>query len=287
MRLKRKKKPDLILLMLFGLTGLIILCLPQSMTSKLQFAFVRFFRAPLNFCNKITYPKPKNENTTNILNPYRYVRLRNHLANNIQLLHEQRQQLTHLNEVSNRYAWNGANFVLADIITFSIDYQRADVIINRGKNDGLASEQYVLGDYCVIGTIARLDDRTAYVRLVTDPASKLPVTIGQSDISALLEGIGNNQARIKLLPTEYNIKAGDIIYARKTPGFLDASIIVGSITECFRSQANPLVWDIKAIPACDVKTLENVTVVVMKEPQQMENTQTAQAVQITEKQNIK
>jgi rod shape-determining protein MreC len=244
---------------------------PQSLTAKLQFAFIRFFQGPLNVCNKMTYPKPKIENKTNIFNPYRYVQLRNHLANNIQLLHEQRQQIEELNEVSSRYAWNGTNFILADIITISMDSQRADIIINRGTNDGLAQGQYVLGDYCVIGTIAQLDERTAQVRLVTDPASKLAITINQSDINSLLQGIGNNKAKIELLPTRYSIKAGDIVYAQKKAGFLDASIIVGYIVECQRSQANPLVWNVKVLPACNVKTLQNVTVVAMNQSQQLEN----------------
>jgi rod shape-determining protein MreC len=260
---------------------------PQSMTSKLQFAFIRFFQAPLNLCNEMANPKPKTENKTNIFNPYKYVQLRNHLANNIQLLHEQRQQLSQLNQVSNRYAWNGANFVMADIITISVDSQRGDMIINRGKNDGLAAEQFVLGDYSVIGTIAQLDERTAQVRLITDPASKLAVTIGQADINALLEGIGNNEARISLLPTKYSIKAGDIIYARKKAGFLDASIIAGHIAECQRSQENPLVWNVKVLPAGNVKTMENVTVVAMTEQQKLKTAQTAKAHIVKEQEELK
>jgi rod shape-determining protein MreC len=268
---RQKKRGGLILFLLLGTTGVVLLLFPQSLTAKLQFAFIRFFQGPLNVCNKMTYPKPKSENKANILNPYRYVQLRNHLANNIQLLHEQRQQLEKLNEVSSRYAWNGTNFILADIITISIDSQRADIIINRGTNDGLAQGQYVLGDYCVIGTIAQLDERTAQVRLITDPASKLAITVNQSDINSLLQGIGNDEAKIELLPTRYSIKAGDVVYAQKKAGFLDASIIVGYITECQRSQANPLVWRVKVLPACNVKTLQNVTVVAMNKSQQFEN----------------
>ena len=274
------------LLMLFGLAGAIFLLSPQSITSKLQFAFIRFFQAPLNLCDKMANPKPKNDNKTNIFNPYKYVQLRNHLANNIQLLHEQRQQMSQLNEVSNRYAWNGANFVLADVIKLSIDSQRADMIINRGKEDGLSTDQFVLGDYCVIGTIAHLDDRTAQVRLVTDPTSKLAVTIGQSDVNALLEGFGNNESRISLLPTKYAIQPGDIVYARKKTGFLDASIVVGHIVQCQRSQGNPLVWDVKVVPATNVKTLENVTVVVITEQTQLETAQTLQTDLINEKEII-
>jgi rod shape-determining protein MreC len=284
--MKKKKKPEMILLMSFVLAGVIFLLSPQSVSSKLQLAFVRLFQTPLSICNNMTNPKPKSENKTNIFDPYRYVQLRNHLANNIQLLHEQRQQMSQLNEVSNRYAWNGANFVLADIITLSIDSQRGDMVINRGKNDGLATDQFILGNYCVIGTIAQLDDRTAQVRLVTDPASKLAVTIGQSDINALLEGIGNNEARISLLPTKYSVQAGDIVYARKKAGFLDASIVVGYIAECQRSQENPLVWDVKVIPASNVKILENVTVVVMTEQSQFETVHTAQNNNVSEKETV-
>jgi rod shape-determining protein MreC len=283
---KTKKGIELLLLTLLGVTGVIFLLSPKSLTSKLQFAFIRFFKGPINFCNNITSPKAQSENTTNIFNPYRYIQLRNHLANNIQLLHEQRQQLHQLNDLSDRYAWKGTNFVLADIITFSIDSTRADMIINRGTNDGLAQGQFVLGDYCVIGTIAQLDDQTSQVRLITDPASKLAVTIGQSNIDALMQGIGNKQAKINLLPTKHSVKKGDLVYARKKAGFLDASVIAGAIAQCQRSQENPLVWDIKVAPACNVRTLENVTVLVTTAPLQLENTHMVKDQLVTENQLI-
>jgi len=258
------------LLILFSMIGLFLFLSPPSLTSKLQLAFIRIFKTPLELCNKMTYPKPEAVNKSNLFDPYKYIQLRNHLANNIQLLHEQRQQLNELNQVSSRYAWNGANFVPADVITFCIDASRADMIINRGRQDGLTEGQFVLGDYAVIGTIAWLDERTACIRLLTDPASKLAVTIGQSDIYAVLEGVGNNQAQISLLPTRYSVNVGDIVYARKKAGLLDASIIAGSISECKRSQKNPLVWDIGVLPACNFKTLEKVTVVVPEAPQRFD-----------------
>jgi rod shape-determining protein MreC len=203
------------------------------------------------------------------------------------LLHEQRQQIEELNEVSGRYAWNGARFVMADIITICLDVHNSDMIINRGKKDGLTAGQYVLGDYSIIGKIAALDERTAQVRLITDPASKLAVNIGQADINAILQGVGNGQARISLLPTKYSVKAGDIVYAKKKAGFLDASIITGYIADCQRSHLNPMVWDVDVLPACNVKSLENVTVVVMTEQQNLETDQSARVDIVKEQQELK
>jgi len=282
MRKTRTRKAEFIPLVLFSTAALLLFCSPRSFTSKFQLAFIRVFKAPLRLCNKLSHPKPKPENKANLFDPYKYVQLRNHLANNIQLLHEQRQRLEELNQVSSRYAWNGANFVPADVLTFFIDAQRADMIINRGREDGLNQGQFILGNYAVIGTIVQLDDRSAQVRLVTDPASKLAVSIGQSNIHTILEGIGNNQARINMLPTKFDVKIGDIIYVRKNPGLLDASIIVGSVSECKKSQDNPLVWTIKVRPACNVNTLESVTVVVISEPSQFDKKTARQAPLVKE-----
>ena len=88
------------------------------------------------------------------------------------------------------------------------------------------------------------------------------------------------------MPTKYAIQPGDIVYARKKTGFLDASIVVGHIVQCQRSQGNPLVWDVKVVPAANVKTLENVTVVVITEQTQLKTAQTLQTDLINEKETI-
>jgi hypothetical protein len=50
---------------------------------------------------------------------------------------------------------------------------------------------------------------------------------------------------------------------RKKPGFLDASLIIGTVAKCRRDAENPSIWDITVKPACDIEKLQSVTVIIM------------------------
>jgi len=250
----------------FILAGLIIFFVPQSLTNKLQLAFVRVFSKPLSICRNFTLAASNRQSLSNVVernNRNRYIRLRNLLANNIQWLRQERQKVEELSGLRNRSVWKDVNFVLADVITAFADGLHSEFVINRGKNDGLAEGQFVLDQCSIIGTISALDSRTARVRLVTDPKSKIAVKIAELNVGAIMQGNGDNSAKIQLLPIECKIKIGDIVYVRKHPGFLDTSMIVATVSQCKRDDENPLLWDITVEPACDIQRLKSVTVVIM------------------------
>jgi len=245
------------------LAGLIFFFAPQSLTNKFQFAFVRTFHRPLSLCRNFTLFARKHQSFTDAVSRSKYIRLRNHLANNIQLLHQEHQKVEKLSGLYDRSVWKGVDFVLADVITAFMDGSRNEFIINRGKNDGLAKGQFILDHYSIIGTISDLDSRTARVWLVTDPRSKIAVKIAESNVGGIMQGNGNNSANIQMLPIKHKIKIGDTVYVRKKPGFLDAPMIVATVTQCKRDDENPLLWDITVKPACDIQRLKSVAVVII------------------------
>ncbi len=246
----------------FVLAGLILLFAPSNMTSKLQFAFARIFCRPLTMGRSVTLSAQAGQLTNDYVSRKKYNQLQNHLANVTQGLQQERQKVEKLSGLRSRTVWKGVNFVLADVIALP-DNSSDELIINRGKNDNLTKGQFVLGDYSLIGAVSGVDSRIARVRLVTNPASKIAVMIGQLDVGSIMQGDGNNSAKVRLLPTKYKVRAGDVVYARKKPGFLDTPMVVGVVTRCERDAANPLLWDITVRPACDLTRLNMVDVIVM------------------------
>ena len=157
--------------------------------------------------------------------------------------------------------WQGVNLVLADVIT-TFDRAHGRLIINRGKNDGIAKKQFVLSDSSIIGTVAHVESRTAEVTLITDQVSRVAITIGQLDSGMILQGRGNF-AEVRWLSKNHNVRVGDIVYAAKKPGFLDTPAIVGIVEKCTTDDENPLLWDIAVKPVCDIQTITEVAVIVM------------------------
>ena len=251
------------LLTWFILAGFILLFSPQTLTNKFQFAFARVFHLPLSLGRNISLSAGTQHSVTNIVSRGKYNRLKNHLANVMEQLYQEHQIVEVLSRLRNRFALEGANLVHADVITASIGGGRSELIINRGENDGLAKGQFVLGDNSIIGTIFDVSPRTAQVRLFTDPAFKIAVKIGRLNTERLIHGNGNDSAKVQLLSTKYKVRVGDKILARKKPGFLDAAMIIGTVTQCRWDDENPSLWDITVKPVCDIERLNSVSVIVM------------------------
>jgi len=260
---KQNRVSERMLLTWFVLAGLILFFTPQSLTNKFHFAFVRLFRGPLSMSRNFTLSAQTHRSLTDVVSQNRYMRLRNHLANTTQWLQQERQKVEKLSGLRDRAAWKGVNFVLADVITASMDESRSELIINRGETDGLDKGQFVLGNHSVIGTISDVGPRIAQVKLITDPTSEIAVKTGELNVGMVLQGNGNNSAKVKLLPIKHKIRIGDIVCARKKPGFLDIPMIVGTVAQCRRDDENPLLWDVKVEPACDIEKLTDVTVIIM------------------------
>ena len=199
----------------------------------------------------------------NVVSREKYDKLHNRLANTNEWLKQERQKVRTLSGLRNRTVWQGVDFVLADIITSAIDGIHCELIINRGEKDGLAVGQFVMASESIIGTICKSDTRTARVRLITDQSSQIAVKIDGLEKDRILQGAGDNSAKVKLLTTKYKVEVDKLVYAQKKPGFLSTPIIVGTVTQCQSNKDNPLLWDITVKPACNIKSLTEVSVIVM------------------------
>ena len=252
----------------FMLAGLIFLFAPQRITNKFQFAFVRIFCWPLSVGRDLSLSASglmasAEGAPADVVSRARYDKLHNRLANVTEWLKQERQKVETLSGLRDRPVWKGVNFVLADIITSTVDGLHSELIISRGKEDGLAENQFVLANESVVGTICKVDNRTARVRLITDPASQIAVKIDRLSKDVVLQGAGGDSARVKLLPTKYRVEVGEVVYAQKKPAFLSTPVILGTVSQCESNKNNPLLWDVTVKPACEISDLTEVAVIVM------------------------
>ncbi|MBW8038908.1 MAG: rod shape-determining protein MreC [Planctomycetes bacterium] len=244
----------------FMLSGFILLFSPKNLTNDLQFAFARLFRWPLTIGKNISlYARTKQPapGTT-------FSKESNYIANLEEQLRQKHLEVIELSRLQTRFhALENAGLLMAIVYRFSINGARCELTISRGKNDGLAKGYYVLGDNSIIGTVSDVSPTTARVKLFTDPASKIAVRIGNLNIDRLMEGAGKDLAKIEHLSIKHKINVGDEVFARKKPGFIDASMIIGVVARCERDDRNPLVWDITVKPVCDIERLNTITVIIM------------------------
>ena len=251
------------------LSGLILLFAPQGLTGKIQLGFERVFRLPLSLGGDLALTAI-TEQTLGDMVPRREVnKLQIHINNLEARLRQQQESFRKLSVLYKRYdVWEGADFVLAEVITPNVKGTRNELTINYSRNASLAKDQFVLGDNSIIGTISDASAGTAHVRLFTDPKSAIRVKIGDLDVPMVLRGGGDNSAGISLVSTEHKVKVGDTVFASGAgTGFLNTPMTIGKVARCVKNRKNPLVWDITVAPACDIEKLEDVAVLIMN-PQQ-------------------
>jgi len=247
----------------FMLAGFILLFSPLAITSRFQFAFARLFHWPLSAGKQMPLSArtelPLKDDFSRKESQYQ-----NYIANLEEELRQKDQTIQQLSGFRTRLrGLEGAKLVPADVIITSALGLRSEFIINRGKDDGLTKDLFVIGDNSVIGTISDLYARTAKVRLFSDSSSVVQVNIPNVEINMLMQGGGNNTAKIKMVPVKHQIKIGSPVILRKKPGVLDSAMIVGEVQQCKRDNKNPALWDITVKPSCDITKLNNVAIVVM------------------------
>ena len=250
------------------LAGFIFYFAPPRLTDKLQFAFVRVFCWPLHVGGNISLAasgliSSAEGSPEDVVSRDRYDKLHNHLANVTEWLREERQKVEKLSGLRDRTVWQGVNFVLADVITATVDGLHGELIVNRGLEDGLSKGQFVMANDSIVGVVAEVGSRTARIRLVTDPASKIAVKMEGLDAERIMQGCGDNFAKVQLVPKKLQVKTGEVVCAQKKPGYLSIPVIAGTVVRCQSSKDNPLLWDITVEPACKMSELTEVTVIVM------------------------
>jgi len=254
---KRARVSKRMLLTWFMLGGFILLFAPQSVTNKFQFAFARTLGWPLGIGRGILLAAA-HSSLQSVSDSQAYS---NHIANLEKWLQRERSKVEELSRLREQLPLENVKLMYADITPVSGDSQ-SEFLINRGEKDGVASGQFVLADNSIVGTIYDVSSRSAQVKLITNPQSKIAVEIGQLNLRRVMQGKGN-LAKIENVSTKHKVKTGSYVYAAPKAGFLDDPIIVGQITRCEEDDRNPLLWDITVEPVCDIEKLYSVSVIIL------------------------
>lgn len=234
------------------LGGFIILLIPDKITGKFQLAFAHIFHWPLNISRNLVLStitvQPVNNSETE-----RQIQLKNYIANLQARISELEKRNEQLAGFRSKNPLEGAKFILANITQATAE----ELIIDRGKDDGLATGQFVLGQNSVIGTIAEVSNSTAKVRLITSPLCKMEAKI--ADKPAVIQGDRKN-VKIKSLQQKYKVSAGEQVFCQPKSGLLNTPIIIGTVAEC-KTGESPHLWDITIKPACNISALSSVDVI--------------------------
>jgi len=142
-----------------------------------------------------------------------------------------------------------ARFVIGDIMDLDLDAFRERVLVDKGARDGVFVGQAVLDSGGVFGQVARVEQVTSEVILLSDAAHAIPVQINRNGLRTIAVGTGD-MTRLKLpyLPTSADVVAGDLLVTSGLGGGFPAGYPVGTVAEVRRDPAQSLA-DVDVRPA--------------------------------------
>jgi rod shape-determining protein MreC len=128
-------------------------------------------------------------------------------------------------------------FIIGDIMDVDLDAFRERVLVDKGASQGVFVGQAVLDSGGVFGQVARVEQYTSEVILISDPAHAIPVQINRTGLRTVAVGTGDT-SRLKLpyLPTSADVQEGDLLVTSGLGGGFPVGYPVGTVA---RVQARP------------------------------------------------
>jgi rod shape-determining protein MreC len=123
------------------------------------------------------------------------------------------------------------------------------VLVDKGASQGVFVGQAVLDSGGVFGQVARVEQYTSEVILISDPAHAIPVQINRTGLRTVAVGTGDT-SRLKLpyLPTSADVQVGDLLVTSGLGGGFPVGYPVGTVARVRRDPAQSLA-DVDVRPA--------------------------------------
>jgi rod shape-determining protein MreC len=153
-------------------------------------------------------------------------------AAGVQQLEALQQENRRLRDLLDASSGRSFEFRFAEMVQVNLDPYAHQVMIDRGKNDGVFVGQAVLDGSGVMGQVDDVHIHMSSVLLISDPDHALPVQIARTGLRTVAYGTGET-ARLLLpnVPMQADVRNGDLLVTsglgdRFPPGFPVAQIEV-------------------------------------------------------------
>ena len=108
---------------------------------------------------------------------------------------------------------------------------RQSVLLNVGQRDGIVDGWATMDGLGLVGRISGVGRQTSRVVLLTDPSSRVPVTIQPSGRRALLTGDNTPLPFLDFLEGVENVRPGDRVVTSGDGGVFPSGLLVGQVVQ--------------------------------------------------------
>ncbi len=125
--------------------------------------------------------------------------------------------------------------LIAELLAVALDPHQQQILINKGKVNGVYSGQPLLDAHGIVGQVTHVTPFNATAILISDPSHALPVRVVRNGLRSLLIGTGKASAlSLRHIPSSSDIVVGDVVNTSGLGGRFPPDYPVAKITHIER-----------------------------------------------------
>lgn len=155
------------------------------------------------------------------------------------------------------------NFVLAQVINQTTNDLNQVALINKGAKAGIEIGQpVIISEGLLIGKIVKVNDYTAYIRLITDTQSLVAAyVLNHNQTQGIIKGQHQLSLIFDLVPQTEKLEVNQTILTSALDQKVPANLIIGTVSEVI-TQEGDLFQKAIIKPQADLKNLQIVTIII-------------------------
>ncbi len=155
--------------------------------------------------------------------------------------------------------------IVGEVVSVSPDPFSHEVIINKGRRDGVVPGQAILDAHGLMGQVVQSSQLTSRVLLVSDSSHAVPVEVVRNGLRAIMLGTGDSDTLdLVHVPDTADIREGDLLVSSGLGGRFPRGYPVAEVSRITKEQGEPFV-SIEATPKAQLNQSRLVLVVFAPE----------------------
>jgi rod shape-determining protein MreC len=158
-----------------------------------------------------------------------------------------------------------AKTVPAQVIGSSGSDLSRSIYIDKGSNEGIASDMAVITAGGIVGKVLRVYPSTSLVLMINDQTSGVGAMLEKSRLQGVLKGTPEGAVILERVMSDEQVVPGDTVLSSGGDQIFPKGLPVGTVTKV--SPGREMFLNIQVKPAADLSRLEEVLVVTQKKVQ--------------------
>lgn len=193
------------------------------------------------------------------------------LTNELSLAREDSAELQSLKDLQAiRQQFPEDSFLDATVVSRDSSNVRSIVAISRGRADGVREGMIVVTEgRSLVGTVTKVFDDYAWVRLITDPKSAVSALVQESRADGVVTGDYGGDLAMEFVGQGAVVKEGDFVVTSGVGGGYPAGIVIGRVAAVQKTEQD-LFQKVNVNPLASLSALERVLVLMSFAPTRYE-----------------